>query len=73
MTITQDRDIGILEHKTKHFLQSAYKTPWGAMYQRDCEDILKSYPVTRRKGRVHLILTSPPFPLNRKKKYCFRF
>jgi site-specific DNA-methyltransferase (cytosine-N4-specific) len=39
------------------------------MYQGDCEAVLKSYPITRRKGKVQLILTSPPFPLNRKKKY----
>ena len=69
MTITQDRDIGILERKTKQWIKPAYKTSWGTMYQGDCEDILKGYPITRRKGKVQLILTSPPFPLNRKKKY----
>ena len=69
MTITQDRYIGTSEHKIKKWLKPAYKTPWGAMYQGDCEAVLKSYPITRRKGKVQLILTSPPFPLNRKKKY----
>lgn len=69
MTITQYRDIGILEGKIKQWIKPAYKTSWGAMYQGDCQDILKSYPITRRKGKVQLILTSPPFPLNRKKKY----
>jgi len=69
MTITQYRDIGILEGKIKQWIKPTYKTSWGAMYQGDCEDILKSYPITRRKGKVQLILTSPPFPLNRKKKY----
>ncbi len=69
MTVTQNGDIGILECKTKQWIKPAYRTPWGAMYQGDCEDILKSYPITRRKDKVQLILTSPPFPLNRKKKY----
>lgn len=39
------------------------------MYVGDCAEVLQSYPVTRRKGKCQLILTSPPFPLNRKKKY----
>ena len=69
MTITQYRDIGILEDKIKQPIKPGYKTSWGAMYQGDCEDILEVYPITRRKGKVQLILTSPPFPLNRKKKY----
>lgn len=39
------------------------------MYQGDSEKVLRQYPLTRQMGRVQLILTSPPFPLNRKKKY----
>ena len=39
------------------------------MYQGDCEVVLGEYPLTRRRGHVQLILTSPPFPLNRKKRY----
>ena len=39
------------------------------MYQGDSEEILQKHPVTRYLGQVQLILTSPPFPLNRKKKY----
>ncbi len=50
-------------------IKPAYKTNWGVMYQGDCEAALRRDPLTRRLGRVHLILTSPPFPLNRKKKY----
>ena len=50
-------------------IQPAYRTRQGVMYQGDCEEVLSSYPATRRKGKVQLILTSPPFPLNRKKKY----
>ncbi len=39
------------------------------MYQGDCEDLLTRYPLTLHRGKVQLILTSPPFVLNRKKKY----
>ena len=46
-----------------------YETKLGRMYVGDCAEVLQSYPVTRRKGKCQLILTSPPFPLNRKKKY----
>jgi len=69
MTFTKNRDVGLLKQKTKPWIKPAYRTPWGAMYQGDCENLLKSYPITRRKGKVQMILTSPPFPLNRKKKY----
>ena len=50
-------------------LKAAYKTRWGKMYQGDCEDLLTRYPLTLHRGKVQLILTSPPFVLNRKKKY----
>lgn len=43
-----------------------YKTEKGAFYLGACEDILKRLDL---KGRIQLILTSPPFPLNNKKKY----
>lgn len=33
------------------------------------EDLLNSSRFSRYKGKVDLLLTSPPFPLNRKKKY----
>lgn len=54
---------------TKPRIKPAYKTSWGMMYQGDCANVLERDPVTRRKGKVQLILTSPPFPLNKKKKY----
>lgn len=49
--------------------QPIYKTRLGRMYQADSAVLLGQYPITRRKGKVQLVLTSPPFPLNRKKKY----
>ena len=33
------------------------------------EDLLKSKRFADKKGKMNLLLTSPPFPLNRKKKY----
>lgn len=50
-------------------IHAIYQTTKGKMYQGDCEEILKSEPMTKNKGRVQLLLTSPPFPLNRKKRY----
>ena len=35
----------------------------------DAEEILRSRLVDKIRGKVDLIFTSPPFPLNRKKKY----
>ena len=47
----------------------AYRTKSGVMYQGLAETFLTSRYAKGRKGRIQLILTSPPFPLNRKKRY----
>ncbi|MEW6195826.1 MAG: site-specific DNA-methyltransferase [Bacteroidota bacterium] len=47
----------------------AYKTNFGRCYNGKVEDALKSKVLTNKKNKVNLIFTSPPFPLNRKKKY----
>lgn len=47
----------------------AYKTKRGISYQGSIEDFLRSSKSNKLKGKVNLIFTSPPFPLNRKKKY----
>lgn len=47
----------------------AYRTRRGVTYRGLAESVLRS-PLTKTyRGKVQLILTSPPFPLNRKKKY----
>lgn len=46
-----------------------YKTLLGRMFTGDATSILKSSVMEEHKGKVQLIFTSPPFPLNRKKKY----
>jgi len=46
-----------------------YRTKYGCCFQGDIEILLKSEEFDSYKKRVSLIFTSPPFPLNRKKKY----
>lgn len=46
-----------------------YKTPRGRMFLGLAEDFLASAIGATKRGKVQLILTSPPFPLNRKKRY----
>ncbi len=50
-------------------LEPAYWTDLGAMYQSSIEDFLRSNIATAVRSDVQLIFTSPPFPLNRKKRY----
>lgn len=50
-------------------LKPLYKTRRGYMYVTDSFEALNTYPITRRQGKIQLVFTSPPFPLNRKKKY----
>ena len=47
----------------------SYRTPYGLMMQGQSEDVLTSGYMSKFRGEVDLIFTSPPFPLNRKKKY----
>jgi DNA methylase len=46
-----------------------YDTDLGAMYRGSVEDFLESGLGRGLRGEVQLIFTSPPFPLNRKKRY----
>jgi len=47
----------------------AYKTKRGVMFRGVAESVLTSRRAKKYHGKVQLIFTSPPFPLNRKKKY----
>jgi site-specific DNA-methyltransferase (cytosine-N4-specific) len=47
----------------------AYRTAHGVMFQGNAEVVLASPLLERFRGKVQLIFTSPPFPLNRKKQY----
>ena len=53
----------------RRWCKPTYETRYGRMYRGNCEDVLLQYPVTRRRGKFQLLFTSPPFALNRKKKY----
>lgn len=46
----------------------AYETALGRLYQGRAEDVLAS-PDVGLRGKVQLVFTSPPFPLNTKKRY----
>lgn len=47
----------------------AYETQLGQMFLGDAQEVLKSEAIAKYRGKIQLIFTSPPFPLNRKKKY----
>ncbi len=47
----------------------AYRTAKGIMFQGKSEEVISSCYFQKFNGQVDLIFTSPPFPLNRKKKY----
>jgi site-specific DNA-methyltransferase (cytosine-N4-specific) len=47
----------------------AYRTHRGLMYRGRAEEVLLSPVAKSFRRKVNLIFTSPPFPLNRKKRY----
>lgn len=51
------------------FPHPIYATNLGRVYCGKAEELLTRYPLNLKKNSVQLIFTSPPFPLNRKKKY----
>jgi DNA modification methylase len=50
-------------------VSEAYCTPQGHMLVGRIEDALETPPLAGLRGKVNLILTSPPFPLVTKKRY----
>ena len=49
--------------------RQGYKTDKGLMLRSTIEEALKGSQLSDLRGQVALLLTSPPFPLNRKKAY----
>src|SRR5712671_6684132 len=50
-------------------VEVAYRRPTGVMYLGHAEEFFASRFARRYEGKVQLIFTSPPFPLNTKKNY----
>ena len=46
-----------------------YQTNLGATYCGDSARVLRAKPLLARRGKIQLVFTSPPFPLNTKKSY----
>lgn len=46
-----------------------YKTKNGICINEKCEKVIEKYLLPNYKNSIQLIFTSPPFPLNRAKKY----
>ena len=46
-----------------------YKTRYGRLFVGDLVEVSKSYLLRYYKNKFNLIITSPPFPLNNKKRY----
>jgi len=50
-------------------MRLAYSTKFGKLVHGTVEEALNSRVLKNVRGKVDLVFTSPPFPLNRKKKY----
>lgn len=50
-------------------ISKAFETDSGAYYIGDSLALLQSKEFSELKGKIQLIVTSPPYPLNRKKSY----
>lgn len=46
-----------------------YETAKGVCINAECEKVIQDFLVPNYGGKVQLVFTSPPFPLNRAKKY----
>lgn len=53
----------------EQFSTIAHQEKSGTYHVGDVNDLLRGNTLAEMRGRVQLILTSPPFPLNNKKKY----
>ena len=50
-------------------MKPLYRTRKGVLYHGNSENILDSKYFNKLRKKINLILTSPPFPLIKKKKY----
>lgn len=59
----------VASRRGRYAVRIAYKTRRGVMYCGSAEVLKNSRLARKYRGKVQLVFTSPPFPLNRKKKY----
>lgn len=59
----------VASRRGHYAVRIAYKTRRGVMYCGSAEVLKNSRLARKYRDKVQLIFTSPPFPLNRKKKY----
>jgi site-specific DNA-methyltransferase (cytosine-N4-specific) len=67
--LKSERGKGTRENKKCLGTEVAYKTRNGVMFKGLAESFMRSPYAKKYTGKVQLVFTSPPFPLNRKKKY----
>src|SRR5437870_5398281 len=59
----------VASRRGRYAVRIAYRTRRGVMYSGSAEVLRNSRLARKYRHKVQLIFTSPPFPLNRKKKY----
>lgn len=72
MTEVEDAYEVVIEEEPKgrrRVSTPVYETELGAAFFGDSRSVLKTKRLQRHAGDVQLVFTSPPFPLNTKKKY----
>jgi DNA modification methylase len=63
------RELEVAGRERSRNVMQAYKTDLGRMYHGRIEETLALSAFKKLKGKINLIITSPPFPLVRKKQY----
>ena len=68
--VSRKRPVPLLTlNRTRTCRHIAFATKSGAFYRGDAVAVLKQSAIKTMQGKIQLILTSPPFPLNNKKSY----
>lgn len=53
----------------RHLSRPIYTTDLGALYSGDSKKVLRNQRFVEKIGKAQMVFTSPPFPLNTKKRY----
>jgi len=61
--------MGAQSSQPEGIIEPVYGTGGGRMYCGQAEDLLAGPHLAELRGQIQLVFTSPPFPLNRKKRY----